>query len=151
MDSQNVKIPLSIFRSATAHPPFIVEQYHLCLPIPTRCFSFLEGDSYVPFQATFRKEKQLSSRGRTKSVISESSMMDDSDDLSHWQHVFATFISGSSAALAHPYFYLLRTNSKWSLCLLSGLPPSIYSALLLKCKLVKTILATEVMVHNNQH
>jgi hypothetical protein len=47
------------------------------------------------------------------------------------------FISNSSAALAHPYFYLLRTNSKWSLCLLSGLPPSIYSALLLECKLVK--------------
>ena len=64
-------------------------------------------------------------------------MMDESDDLSHWRHVFAMFISGSSAALAHPYFYLLRTNSKWSLCLLSGLPPSIYSALLLKCKLVK--------------
>ena len=63
--------------------------------------------------------------------------MDESDDLSHWRHVFAMFISGSSAALAHPYFYLLRTNSKWSLCLLSGLPPSIYSALLLECKLVK--------------
>jgi hypothetical protein len=113
-------------------------------------FSFLEGDSLVPCQATFPKEKRLRSRGRTKSVVSESSMMDESDDLSHWRHVFAMFISGSSAALAHPYFYLLQTNSKWSLCLLSGLPPSIYSALLLKCKLVKIIRGDVVIFDNKQ-
>ena len=76
-------------------------------------------------------------------------MMDDSDDVSHLQRVFATFNSSSSAIFAHPYFYLLQTNSKWSLCLLSGLPPSIYSALLLKCKVVK-IKGNVAMLDNKQ-
>ena len=57
-------------------------------------------------------------------------------DVSHWQKILASFIAQSSAALAHPYFYLIRTNTKWSMCLLSGLSPTIYSTLLLECELV---------------
>ena len=59
-----------------------------------------------------------------------------SDDVSHWEKILASFIAQSSATLAHPYFYLIRTNTKWSLCLLSGLSPTIFSALLLECELV---------------
>jgi hypothetical protein len=59
------------------------------------------------------------------------------EDVSHWRKVLAAFIAQSSAALAHPYFYVIRTNTKWSLCLLSGLSPTIYSALLLRCDLVE--------------
>lgn len=58
------------------------------------------------------------------------------ENVSHWGKVLAAFIAQASAALANPYFYLMRTNTKWSLCLLSGLSPTIYSALLLKCDLV---------------
>ena len=58
------------------------------------------------------------------------------DNVSHWRKVLAAFIAQSSAALAHPYFYTIRTNTKWSLCLLSGLSPTNYSALLLECELV---------------
>ena len=57
-------------------------------------------------------------------------------DVSHWQKILASFIAQSSAALAHPYFYLIRTNTKWSMRLLSGLSPTIYSTLLLECELV---------------
>ena len=57
-------------------------------------------------------------------------------DVFHWEKILALFIAHSSAALAHPYFYLIRTSTKWSLCLLSGLSPAIYSALLLECELV---------------
>ena len=56
--------------------------------------------------------------------------------VSHWQKILASFIAKSSAALAHPYFYLIRTNTRWSLCLLSGLSSTNYSALLLECELV---------------
>ena len=82
-------------------------------------------------------------------MVTEASAMEDLNDISHWRHIFATFISNFLDALAHPYFYLLQTNSKWSLCLLSGLPPSIYSALLLKCKLVK-IKRNVAMLDNKQ-
>jgi len=57
-------------------------------------------------------------------------------DVFHWEKILASFIAQSSVALAHPYFYLIQTNTKWSLCLLSGLSPAIYSALLLECELV---------------
>jgi hypothetical protein len=57
-------------------------------------------------------------------------------DVSHWESILAAFIATSSAALGHPYFYLIRTNTRWSLCLLSGLSPINYSALLLECQLV---------------
>ena len=45
---------------------------------------------------------------------------------------FIGYIVDSAFALGHPYFYLLRTNAKWSLCLLSGLSPIHYSSLLLE-------------------
>jgi hypothetical protein len=57
-------------------------------------------------------------------------------DVSHWESILAAFIATSSAALGHPYFYLIRTNTRWSLCLLSGLLPISYSTLLLECQLV---------------
>lgn len=59
-------------------------------------------------------------------------------DVFYWERVLASFIANSSAALNHPYFYLSRTNTQWSLCQLSGLSPINYSALLLECKLVQT-------------
>jgi hypothetical protein len=63
-------------------------------------------------------------------------------DAYHWQKILASFIAKSSAALAHPYFYLIRTNTRWSLCILSGLSPTNYSALLLECELVSIRTAT---------
>jgi hypothetical protein len=44
----------------------------------------------------------------------------------YWERVLASFIANSSAALAHPYFYLIRTTTQWSLCQLSGLSPINY-------------------------
>ena len=76
----------------------------------------------------------VSSRTSTFSSVVGSGV--GTDDVSHWQSLLATFIVDSAFALGHPYFYLLRTNTKWSLCLLSGLSPINYSALLLKCQLV---------------
>ena len=64
--------------------------------------------------------------------------------VSHWQKILASFIAKSSAALAHPYFYLIRTNTRWSLCLLSGLSPTNYSALLLECELVTVRTSSQV-------
>jgi hypothetical protein len=55
---------------------------------------------------------------------------------SYWESILATFRANFSAALGHPYFYLIRTTTRWSLCQLSGLSPINYSALLLECQLV---------------
>ena len=59
-------------------------------------------------------------------------------DVFYWESILASFIANSSTALVHPYFYLIRTNTRWSLCQLSGLSPINYSALLLECQLVQT-------------
>jgi hypothetical protein len=59
-------------------------------------------------------------------------------DVFYWESILASYIANSSAALVHPYFYLIRTNTRWSLCQLSGLSPINYSALLLECQLVQT-------------
>ena len=72
----------------------------------------------------------VSSRTSTFSSVVGSGV--GTDDVSHWQSLLATFIVDSASALGHPYFYLLRTNTKWSLCLLSGLSPIHYSSLLLE-------------------
>ena len=77
----------------------------------------------------------VSSRTSTFSSVVGSGV--GTDDVSHWQSLLATFIVDSASALGHPYFYLLRTNTKWSLCLLSGLSPIHYSSLLLECQLVR--------------
>jgi hypothetical protein len=77
----------------------------------------------------------VSSRTSTFSSVVGSGV--GTDDVSHWQSLLATFIVDSTFALGHPYFYLLRTNTKWSLCLLSGLSPIHYSSLLLECQLVR--------------
>ncbi len=37
-------------------------------------------------------------------------------DVFYWERVLASLIADSLAALAHPYFYLIRTNTQWSLC-----------------------------------
>ena len=58
------------------------------------------------------------------------------DDVSHWEKILASFVAQSLAALAHPYCCLIRSNTKWSLYLISGLSPTIYSAILLECELV---------------
>ena len=49
----------------------------------------------------------------------------------------ASFIADPSAPLGQPYFYLIKTNTRLSLCLLSGLSPIHYSSLLLECQLVR--------------
>ena len=60
-----------------------------------------------------------------------------SADLLHWQGIFATFLKDATAALSRPDFYLIQANGGQSLCLLAGISTSIYSQLLLKCKLVR--------------
>ena len=67
----------------------------------------------------------VSSRASTFSSVVGSGV--GTDDVFQLQSLLATFIVDSASALGHPYFYLLRTNTKWSLCLLSGLSPTIYS------------------------
>ena len=77
----------------------------------------------------------VSSRTSTFSSVVGSGV--GTDDVSHWQSLLATFIVDFASALGHPYFYLLRANTKWILCLLSGLSPIHYSSLLLECQLVR--------------
>lgn len=61
---------------------------------------------------------------------------DTDTDTSSWRSIFANFLAEASAALVEPYFFLLQSNGWKSLCLLTGLSPEVYSALLLECKLV---------------
>ena len=85
----------------------------------------------------------MKSRRRT-GVVAESSaaVFDvvaaaDTEPKLHWQHVFAQFLAASSAALDEPYFYIVRSNGWKSLCMLTGLSTTKYSALLLACDLIR--------------
>ena len=97
-----------------------------------------------PYLAQFRKPPPEDKTGSTNMVSSRTSTFSSvvgsgvgTDDVSHWQSLLATFIVDFASALGHPYFYLLRANTKWILCLLSGLSPIHYSSLLLECQLVR--------------
>jgi len=105
---------------------------------------FRKGHRKHPYLAQFRKGAPEDKTGSTNMVSSRTSTFSSvvgsgvgTDDVFHWQSLLATFIVDSASALGHPYLYLLRTNTKWSLCLLSGLSPIHYSSLLLECKLVR--------------
>ena len=112
-----------------------------------RAFSgvpFRKGHQKHPYVAQLRKGTPEDKTGSTNMVSSRTSTSSSivgsgvgTDDVSHWQSLLATFIVDSASALGHPYFYLLRTNTKWSLCLLSGLSPIHYGSLLLECQLVR--------------
>ena len=78
----------------------------------------------------------MSNSRSTKTISSETSAVVALADLLHWQGTFATFLKDASAALSRPHFYLIQANGWQSLCLLAGVSTSIYSQLLLKCKLV---------------
>jgi hypothetical protein len=78
----------------------------------------------------------MSNSRSTKTISAETSAVVASADLLHWQGIFATFLKDASAALSRPHFYLIQANGWQSLCLLAGVSTSIYSQLLLKCKLV---------------
>ncbi len=118
-----------------------------CRYLHARTFSgggFRKGNPKRPYLAQFRKPPPEDKPGSTNMVSSRTSTFSsvfgsgvDTDDVSHWQSLLATFIVDSAFALGHPYFYLLRINTKWSLCLLSGLSPIHYSSLLLECQLVR--------------
>jgi hypothetical protein len=43
--------------------------------------------------------------------IAETSVVMAFTDVSHWQHIFATFLEDASAALSHPHFYLIQANN----------------------------------------
>jgi hypothetical protein len=54
----------------------------------------------VPYRAKFQeKGQQLSIIRRTKSILTEASAMEGLDDVSHWQCVFAMFISNLSESV----------------------------------------------------
>ena len=79
---------------------------------------------------------------RSKSTVAEPS--DAATDESIWRRIFATFLADASSALvshsapraSHSYFYLLQSDGRNSMCLLTGLDCETYSALLLKCRLI---------------
>ncbi len=118
-----------------------------CQYLNTRAFSgghFRKGHLKRPYLAQFRKNPPEDKTGSTNMVSSRTSTFSSefgsgvgTDDVFHWQSLLAPFIVNSASALSHPYFYLLRTNTKWSLCLLSGLSPINYSSLLLECQHVR--------------
>ena len=120
-----------------------------CQYLHARAFSgapFQKGHRKRPYLAQLRKGTPEDKTGSTNMVSSRTSTFSSvvgsgvgTDDVSLWQSLLATFIVDSAFALGHPYFYLLRTNAKWSLCLLSGLSPIHYSSLLLECQLVRTM------------
>jgi len=74
--------------------------------------------------------------------VAENSVLDDADACS-LRRIFATFLADSSASLGRPYFYLIQSNGRKSLCLLTGLSVQDYSKLLLQSKLV--------LVRNNKN
>jgi hypothetical protein len=78
----------------------------------------------------------MSNSRSTKTISAETSAVVASAVLLHWQGIFATFLKDASAALSRPHFYLIQANGWQSLGLLAGILTSIYSQLLLKCKLV---------------
>jgi hypothetical protein len=82
---------------------------------------------------------------RRNSVVADPSTVDVPTGDSIWRLIFAKFLANASSALvpdiaspnSHPYFYLLRSNGRNSLCLLTGLSvETYYYALLIGCKLV---------------
>ena len=130
--------------NSTPWNPFAHHDEHEYLPKgPLSCEDFQKGHSKDLFLALSRKSSQEGVQEHTTMSCPETSADGlvvgagvGASDVFHWEKILALFIAHSSAALAHPYFYLIRTNTKWSLCLLSGLSPAIYSALLLECELV---------------
>jgi hypothetical protein len=107
------------------------------------CASFRKRHGKGHYLAQFQKSAQESKNPSTtlssplnSTFSSVVSSVFGSGVGSYWESILATFIANSSAALGHPYFYLIRTTTRWSLCQLSGLSPINYSALLLECQLV---------------
>ena len=82
---------------------------------------------------------------RRSSIVAESSAVNSSTGDTKWRRILAMFLADASSALvsdsafpdSDPYFYLLQSNGRNSLCLLTGLDVETYSALLLECKLVQ--------------
>lgn len=83
-----------------------------------------------------------------KSAVAETHYVGQSGCDSIWRCTLATFLADASSALVpdtptarsgQPYFYLLQTNGIHSLCLLTGLAVEAYSALLIKCKLIRIV------------
>ena len=107
--------------------------------------------SKPPHLASLLNRPGIMLRARTRGALAQPSVAVDVDgdgehshsagdpraDVSHWRKIFATFVEEASSALASPYFYLLQSNGWKSLCLLTGLSEEVYSALLLKCDLVR--------------
>ena len=120
--------------------PFAQHNEHEYLPKgPLSCEDFQKGHSKDLFLALSRKSSQEGVQEHTTMSCPETSADGlvvgggvGASDVFHWEKILASFIAQSSVVLAHPYFYLIRTNTKWSLCLLSGLSPTIYTTLLLK-------------------
>jgi len=125
--------------NSTPWNPFAHHDEHEYLPKgPLSCEDFQKGHSKDLLFALSRKSSQEGMQEHTTMSCPETSAdgLVVGAGVGASDKILALFIAHSSAALAHPYFYLIRTNTKWSLCLLSGLSPAIYSALLLVCELV---------------
>ena len=118
---------------------------HEYLPNGSRsCAPFWKGHSKDYHRAISQKGAQECHSWRTTMSPCEGSCDGSvlgsgvgTSDVFYWESILASFIANSSAALVHPYFYLIRTNTRWSLCQLSGLSPINYCALLLECQLVQ--------------
>ncbi len=100
------------------------------------------------------KSLRMNTRKRTKTAVADTACVVDHSkgctststtisDVDSWRRIFATFLTEASSALDHPFFYLVQSNGWKSLCQLTGLRTDIYSALLIKCKLVKITIATD--------
>ena len=125
--------------NSTPWNPFAHHDEHEYLPKgPLSCEDFQKEHSKDLFLELSRKSSQEGVQDHTTMSCPETSAdgLVVGAGVGASDKILALFIAHSSAALAHPYFYLVRTNTKWSLCLLSGLSPAIYSALLLECELV---------------
>ncbi len=94
----------------------------------------------------FGREKLSRSSRRTTTSIAETSVVEATTDadVSHWRHIFATFLEDASAALGRPHFYLIQANDWQSLCLLAGISMPVYSRLHVLHVVLNLIVASDL-------
>lgn len=105
---------------------------------------FLQASASLPYLTSIKISwARMRSQRRTGAVAETSAAVVNADAVAavntklYWQRIFAQFLAAASSALNEPYFYTLRSNGWKSLCMLTGLSPTRYSALLLECELVR--------------
>jgi hypothetical protein len=79
----------------------------------------------------------MRSSRHTTGQVAENSVADYATDACSLRRILAAFLVDSLASLSRPFFYLIQSNGRKSLCLLTGLSVQDYSKLLLQSKLVR--------------